>query len=320
MVDKKLSSFPEISASDIAKLVCLYLDENNAIKNGKVDFATLNALLVHKDGQEEITGNKTFSGDNVFSGNVTFNNDINGTAAQATADVDGNAIKTTYAKLDGANCKSFSVYNNSFIKGTAPSSDSWWGINFYDKNGTNNANNRLARFQHCYYQNGNAVAAITVDKPEAGSTSNVAIVIHYDANGDTYATFPTPPSATDNSTKGATTEWVRNHRCTTKATTTSSASADAPAYIVQNYKSGKSWYRVWSDGWIEQGGYYSGSGNNKEVTLLKTMTDTNYSIMLNGKDTSGAAYSGCASATSTSKISISIPSAYDGAWWRVSGY
>ena len=44
-------------------------------------------------------------------------------------------------------------------------------------------------------------------------------------------------------------------RCTTAATTTSTAANDKVAVVVQNYRSGTSWYRVWSDGWIEQGGY-----------------------------------------------------------------
>ena len=90
--------------------------------------------------------------------------------------------------------------------------------------------------------------------------------------------------------------------------------------IVENVQNNDgSWYRLYADGWVEQGGYYSGSGNNKEVTLLKTMTDTNYSIMLNCNGTAGAPYSGCSRATSTSKISISIPTAYSGGWWQVKG-
>ena len=49
-------------------------------------------------------------------------------------------------------------------------------------------------------------------------------------------------------------EGLTNTICTAKATTTSTASSAIPAVIVQNYKNGSSWYRVWSDGWIEQGG------------------------------------------------------------------
>lgn len=60
-------------------------------------------------------------------------------------------------------------------------------------------------------------------------------------------------------------------RCTTKATTTSTASAGNVAVVVQNYKNGDSWYRVWSDGWIEQGGKASASAT---ITFVKTFTAT----------------------------------------------
>ena len=62
-------------------------------------------------------------------------------------------------------------------------------------------------------------------------------------------------TATDNSTKIPTTAWVRNHRCTSIPTTSSTASADAPAYVVVNYKNNSGqWYRKYSDGFIEQSG------------------------------------------------------------------
>ena len=64
-------------------------------------------------------------------------------------------------------------------------------------------------------------------------------------------------------------------KATTKATTTSSASTYKPAVVVQNYVNGISWYRVWSDGWIEQGGSWYGAGT---VSLLKNFSNTNYSI------------------------------------------
>lgn len=63
-------------------------------------------------------------------------------------------------------------------------------------------------------------------------------------------------------------------KATTKATTVSTASAYKPAVVVQNYVNGTSWYRVWSDGWIEQGGRIT--GNHPTVTLLKNFSNTNY--------------------------------------------
>lgn len=38
--------------------------------------------------------------------------------------------------------------------------------------------------------------------------------------------------------------------------------------VVETYKNGTSWYRIWSDGWIEQGGSF----NSNSITFLKTFT------------------------------------------------
>lgn len=56
-------------------------------------------------------------------------------------------------------------------------------------------------------------------------------------------------------------------------------------YVKETGKSsdGTSWYRVWSDGWIEQGGTYTSSDNsNYPVTLSKKMTTTNYHSTVTG--------------------------------------
>lgn len=65
-------------------------------------------------------------------------------------------------------------------------------------------------------------------------------------------------------------------RCTTKATTASTASNDKVAVIVQNYCNGASWYRVWSDGWIEQGGRFDFKYATQTITFIKAFTTTNY--------------------------------------------
>lgn len=53
--------------------------------------------------------------------------------------------------------------------------------------------------------------------------------------------------------------------------------------VVETYKNGDSWYRVYSDGWCEQGG--TGTNNASAVgtittTLLKTYVDNTYTILL----------------------------------------
>lgn len=51
---------------------------------------------------------------------------------------------------------------------------------------------------------------------------------------------------------------------------------DCKAYVTETYVNGASWYRVYSDGWCEQGGY--ASMNVTSITFLKPFVDTNYTL------------------------------------------
>lgn len=52
--------------------------------------------------------------------------------------------------------------------------------------------------------------------------------------------------------------------------------------ITETYSSGTDWYRVYSDGWCEQGGFKSKTGSNAIITidLLKAYTNTDYIITI----------------------------------------
>lgn len=55
------------------------------------------------------------------------------------------------------------------------------------------------------------------------------------------------------------------------------------AYVTKTWHSGTSWYRVWSDGFIEQGGSYTSSDNSAfTITLNKPMTTTYYHCDVTG--------------------------------------
>jgi hypothetical protein len=63
------------------------------------------------------------------------------------------------------------------------------------------------------------------------------------------------------------------------------------ATVVETYVNGSSWYRIWSDGWLEQGGVggdattivMSETGKNNTVTFLKPFKNTKYSLVaING--------------------------------------
>lgn len=101
------------------------------------------------------------------------------------------------------------------------------------------------------------------------------------------------------------------------------------AYIISSYHSGTDWYRVYSDGWCEQGGkvnltYKQQTYLDQTVTLLKTMADTNYSILLSTSDRGNVHRSNWVYSTiTTSNFITRTYSEGNGTgtgFWRVSGY
>lgn len=84
----------------------------------------------------------------------------------------------------------------------------------------------------------------------------------------------------DGTTKTLTTQDNGYH--TGNATSIGGASATKPAVVVQSYNSGASWYRVWSDGWVEQGGVPNISITEDyqdiTITLQKPMKNLNYHV------------------------------------------
>ena len=58
--------------------------------------------------------------------------------------------------------------------------------------------------------------------------------------------------------------------------------------VVETYQNGTSWYRIWSDGWCEQGGFTNSGNNSVTVTLLEPFANTNYKISVNLVGSDGA--------------------------------
>ena len=94
------------------------------------------------------------------------------------------------------------------------------------------------------------------------------------------------------------------------------------AYVTKTWRSGTEWYRVWSDGWIEQGGH----GTGGTCTFNKSFSNTNYTF--NVQPSSGytshpdwiAAYEHRSGRT-TAKTSITYYEGGNQGWdWRASGY
>ena len=51
-------------------------------------------------------------------------------------------------------------------------------------------------------------------------------------------------------------------------------------FVVETYINGTSWYRIWSDGWCEQGGHIvvENGGQTQSVIFLKTFANDNYAL------------------------------------------
>lgn len=85
------------------------------------------------------------------------------------------------------------------------------------------------------------------------------------------------------------------------------------AILIETWVSGTSWYRKYSDGWIEQGGRGGGT-----KTLPVEMRDTNYNISIaqNGAPDTWSTNITAPNSTTT----ITINTAYNTPHWRVCGY
>ena len=168
------------------------------------------------------------------------------------------------------------------------------------------------------YDAGNQIALLVGNDTDKGETTSGINISCKD--GQYTATCPTyTANYADSSSKIVTTAFLTNRWTTSKATTTSSASKARPAVVIQNYVSGKNWYRIWSDGWIEQGGLINLSGDpNSTITFLKAFSNTNYTIVSAADGYNSTANLGI-TAKYTNKVTMdnSYQSDYN---WYVCGY
>ena len=92
--------------------------------------------------------------------------------------------------------------------------------------------------------------------------------------------------------------------------------------VVETYRNGTSWYRVYSDGWCEQGGVYGNSANKDSVMLLKSYIDNNYNVQLTSFNaTEGTSTSNIkVNSKSASSFELWVESAERPVMWRAEGY
>lgn len=107
--------------------------------------------------------------------------------------------------------------------------------------------------------------------------------------------------------------------------------SDKPkAYLTETWHSGTSWYRVWSDGFIEQGGKLTLTGTAaiaREITFNKPFASSMIGLSLMVGRNSGTAesteYGYGVYAYSTTKVSVAAWKESGSAttlWWYANGY
>lgn len=98
--------------------------------------------------------------------------------------------------------------------------------------------------------------------------------------------------------------------------------ATSRGYVVESYHNGTGWYRIYSDGWIEQGGLGPANSGNKTITLYKPYSNANYTIIQTPYSGSGAgSYSSAIKSQTNTSFVLAVESAYDdGFYWQACGY
>lgn len=88
--------------------------------------------------------------------------------------------------------------------------------------------------------------------------------------------------------------------------------------LIKSYKSGTNWYRIYSDGWCEQGGVVSAD----TTTFLKTYADTNYNLQLTigNNDTGAYQHKNYPYSKTTTGFTTSGATGFAVKDWRTCGY
>lgn len=144
-----------------------------------------------------------------------------------------NAVKTSGDQtIDGIKtfkAGTITVNKSNMTKGTNPSSALHWQWFSCDKNGTGDAN-CLGKVITSVEANGNVSTRLVAYKNATGTT-NATIGIYYPASGNAYTSAPTPATS-DNSTKIATTAFVKSQNYLT--TTTKTVANDGCTFVISN--------------------------------------------------------------------------------------
>lgn len=166
----------------------------------------------------------------------------------------GSSITSVQSSIQSVNAALISVSNNSVTISTDQGISGFKSFN-YDADTENDSNNCIQILQP---------SAITQNRPTYNHI-NFRDNLNNNVVGIGSVMYP------DGTGGGRISAW---NSTSNQWVTLFETSINAPArYIYETYVNGASWYRIWSDGWIEQGGY------SWNPTFLKSFSDTNYTII-----------------------------------------
>ena len=100
---------------------------------------------------------------------------------------------------------------------------------------------------------------------------------------------------------------------------------ECKSYVTETYTNGNSWYRIYSDGWCEQGGLvYIQQTSGFTINLIKSYTNSQYNIYCSSP-TLPQAYSGAGDVyiireNMTNSSFIVRANAQSGLYWMTTGY
>ena len=88
---------------------------------------------------------------------------------------------------------------------------------------------------------------------------------------------------------------------------------------IESWHEGTEWYRVYSDGWCEQGGYTTNNSNT--INFLKEFVDTNYSVFQTPQAVSTSSFQARTWYVSSKlTASVTFAGSNDPAYWETKGY
>lgn len=93
-------------------------------------------------------------------------------------------------------------------------------------------------------------------------------------------------------------------------------------HIVETYHIGSNYYRIYSDGWCEQGGFVTRTGTTDSVTFHKEFVDTNYNLQMSVRHTAAGTDGRppLINSPTTTGFTASIYTGYEGFYWKACGY